>query len=64
MKKTKPVVKLIGEDGNAFAVLAAARKAIKKAGWGKKEIEDFLEEAMSGDYDHLLQTIMKYCEVE
>lgn len=64
MKKIKPVVKLIGEDGNAFAVLAAARKAMKKAGWDKKEIEDFLEEAMSGDYNNLLQTVMKYCEVE
>jgi hypothetical protein len=64
MKKSKPIVKLIGQDGNAFAILAATKNSMKKAGWSREEIDEFFEEATSGDYDHLLQTVMKYCEVE
>lgn len=64
MEREKPRVKLVGMDGNAFSILSRTKTAMKKAGWDKKEIEDFLEEAMSGDYDHLLQTVIKYCEVE
>ena len=64
MEREKPRVKLVGMDGNAFSILSRVETAMKKAGWDKKEIENFLEEAMSGDYDHLLQTVIKYCEVE
>ena len=64
MESEKPRVKLVGMDGNAFSILSRVETAMKKAGWDKKEIENFLEEAMSGDYDHLLQTVIKYCEVE
>jgi hypothetical protein len=60
----KPVVRLVGSDGSAFAVLAACRKAAKKAGWSVVELLKFQEEAKSGDYDHLLQTACKYFEVE
>lgn len=64
MEREKPRVKLVGMDGNAFSILSRVKTAMKKGGWSKKEIENFLEEAMSGDYDHLLQTVIKYCEVE
>jgi len=64
MEREKPRVKLVGMDGNAFSILSRVKTAMKKGGWSKKEIEDFLKEAMSGDYDHLLQTVIKYCEVE
>jgi hypothetical protein len=59
----KPEVRIIGRDGNAFAILGACTKAMKKAGWKKEDVDKFLAEAMSGDYDHLLQTAMKWCEV-
>jgi hypothetical protein len=61
---TKPQVKLVGRDGNAFSILASCRKAARKAGWNVEQIEGFLNEAKSGDYDHLLQTAMKYFEVD
>ena len=30
---------------------------------GNKIAEDYYEEATSGDYDHLIQTTLKYCNV-
>jgi len=56
-------VKLIGKDGNAFAILGAVKSALRKAGM-KEEAEAYLKEAMAGDYDHLLATTMKYVDVE
>ena len=59
----KPRVKLTGQDGNAFAIMGAASKAMRRAGVPKEQIDAMLKECTSGDYDHLLQTVMKYCEV-
>jgi hypothetical protein len=64
MEDNKPEVKLIGEDGNAFAIIGRCRRAAKKAGWTEEQIERFTTEATSGDYDHLLQTVMEYFDVE
>lgn len=60
---SKPIVKLTGTDGNAFAIMGKVSKALKRAGLGKKA-KEFLKEATSGDYDHLLRTAMRYVEVE
>lgn len=60
---TKPKVVLIGENGNALIIIGKCIKALKKAGM-KDEAAEFQKEAMSGDYDHVLQTAMKFCEVE
>lgn len=57
-------VKLVGEDGNAFAILGRVTKALKRAGASKEEVDEFMAEATSGDYDHLLQTVMRWVEVE
>lgn len=59
----KPVVKLSGNDGNAYAIIAACARAAKKAGWSEEKIAAFKKEAMSSDYDHLLQTAMRQFEV-
>ncbi len=64
MKTTKPILKLVGRDGNAFVILGNAVKVAKRSGWDKVQIDTFLAEAESGDYDHLLQTCMKYFDVE
>lgn len=57
----KPILKLMGADGNAFAILGlASRVAIKN----DMDWSTIKREAMSGDYDHLLQTMMKYFEVQ
>lgn len=57
-------VQLIGEDGNAFLILGKVQAALRKADVPKAEIEEFLAEAQSGNYDHLLQTVMQWVEVE
>lgn len=46
-------------DGNAFSVMGAVSKALKNA--GRKDLADeYMKEAMSGDYDNLLRASMKY----
>jgi hypothetical protein len=60
----KPTVKLVGEDGNAFSIMARVRKALQRAKAPQEVIDAYFEEAKSGDYDHLLMTTMKYVEVE
>lgn len=57
-------VKLIGEDGNAFAVLGRVKQALRKAGVSKAERDEFIAEATSGDYNHLLATVMNWVDVE
>jgi 3-oxoacyl-[acyl-carrier-protein] synthase III len=61
---TRPTVKLIGRDGNAFAVMGACRRALKDAGANTEEIDRFMAEATSGDYDNVLRTAMEWCDVE
>ena len=51
-------VKMVGEDGNAFSILGRVTKAMKRAHIPQAEIDTFLTEAKSGDYDHLLQTVI------
>ena len=63
-KQAKPKLVLVGEDGNAFFILGRARKVARTAGWDTEKIEKFTSEATSGNYDHLLQTCMKYFEVD
>lgn len=63
MAKTNVVVELVGEDGNAFAIIGRVSQALKKNGYADLA-KEFQKEAMSGDYDHLLRTAMEYVEVE
>ena len=53
---------LVGEDGNAFAIMGRFQREARRAGWTATEIETVLTEARSGDYDHLLQVIMEHVE--
>jgi len=56
-------VELVGQDGNAFAIIGACVKMMKKAKLQQSEIDEFNKEAMSGDYDNLLRTCMKWFDV-
>lgn len=59
----KPVVNLIGKNGNPFAILGAVKAALKKSGADKAYIDQYLSEAMSGDYSNLLAVSMDYVEI-
>lgn len=60
----RPSVKMLGEDGNAFFIIARCHRAAKKAGWTQEQWRKFSEEAKSGDYDHLLCTVLDYFNVD
>ena len=64
MADNKPKVKLIGESGNAFAVMGACSKAWKKAGKSPAEWDEILGAMQSGDYDHLLSVAQLHFDVE
>lgn len=55
-------VELVGQDGNAFAIMGAVSKALRKAGHGDA-VNEYMNEAMSGDYDHLLRVSMQTVNV-
>ena len=56
-------VNLSGNDGNAFAIMGSCQKEARRAGLTQDQISEFLDEAMKGDYDHLLQTCIKYIDI-
>jgi len=56
-------VKLVGEDGNAVAILVRVRRALQRARVTPTEVQSFMDEAMSGDYDHLLATVSRWVTV-
>lgn len=56
-------VRLVGEDGNAFAILGRVQGALRRAGVDQAEIEAYRTEATSGDYDHLLRTTTEWVTV-
>lgn len=59
---TNASVKLSGEDGRAFAIIGKVRRAIVESD-NPELAREFVDEATSGDYDHVLETCMKYVEV-
>ncbi len=61
--KTNIRVKLVGEDGNAFSVLARVRSALRCGGRADL-VEPVTKEGTSGNYTHLLATVMEYVEVD
>jgi len=57
----KPKLELLGQDGNAFFILGKAQRVAEE---NDMDWEKIKKEAMDGNYDHLLQTMMKYFKVE
>ena len=55
-------VALVGEDGNAFAILGRVAKALRDAGNDESVIESYHEQATSGDYDHLLRVTLAFVD--
>lgn len=53
-------VKLVGNDGNAFSIIARVSQALRRDGVSQEEIDLFTEEAMSGDYNNVLSTAMRW----
>ena len=57
-------VKLVGEDGNAFSIVARVTSALRSAGVSKEERDLFQAEAMKGDYNQLLGVVMDWVNTD
>lgn len=64
IKFPEVTVPLVGEDGNAFAIMGRVHKALRRAGVPPEQIEEYRKEATSGDYDNLLRVTMAWVDVE
>jgi len=57
-KRQRPkqiIIDLTGPDGNAFALMAYARRFAKQLGYSKEDQNQLLELMTSGDYENLLE---------
>lgn len=52
-------IPLVGEDGNAFSILGRVQRIMRRNGLGD-QVAEFHAEATSGDYGHLLRTVMAW----
>lgn len=57
-------VELVGNDGNAFSIMASVRKALRRAGVSSDEIAEYTTQSQSGDYDNLLRVAMSWVAVQ
>lgn len=57
------VVQMGDLDGNAFAIIGKVKAAMRNIVPTAK-VAQFMDEAMSSDYDNLLRTCMKWVTVE
>ena len=64
MKYPDITVKLTGTDSNAFSIIGKVKDALLKAKISKAEVDEFMTEATSGDYDNVLRTCMGWVNVE
>lgn len=60
----KPKCKLVGTDGNVFALAGQVKKALKRAGMSERATEFAERLKDSGSYDGALQLMMEYVDVE
>lgn len=56
-------VQLTGEDSNAYNIIGLIGMALKRAGVHDEEVKEFQDEAMSGDYDNVLTTAMRWVDI-
>lgn len=55
-------VKLLGESGNAFMILGLVSRELRRAGHAEA-VDAYMNEAMDGDYNHLLRVTMETVNV-
>jgi hypothetical protein len=60
---SKPICKLVGTDGNVFAIIGKVSSCLKKAGL-QTEAKEFQDQAFNAQsYDEVLQLCTKYVDV-
>jgi hypothetical protein len=51
-------------DGNAFSIIAAVSRAMKRNGIPASEVDAYRKEATSDDYNHLLMVTTEWVSVD
>lgn len=49
-------------DGNAYAILTYVCTAMRREGKSNEEIDNYIEDAQSGDYHHLIEVSVEMCK--
>ncbi len=61
--QTNLKLKLSGENGNVFSIMARAHRVLRRAGLSHL-VKPFTDEMTGGDYDHALQVCFRWFDVE
>lgn len=64
VKYPQVTVKIVGGDGNAYAVLGAVKREMRRHKLTDEQYEEYEKEATADDYNHLLRVTMTYFNVE
>lgn len=56
-------VELLGYDGNALSIIGTCTRTMRRNKYPKDVIDEFVNEALDGDYDHVLRTVMDWFDV-
>lgn len=64
MENSLPKCKLVGTDGNVFAIIGAVSNALKKAGLPEKAAEFRTKAMQSASYDAVLLLCFDYVDVQ
>jgi hypothetical protein len=57
-------VDLLGQDANAAGMIGRTMKALRRGGATADDIAAFMDEATSGDYDNVIQTIGRWADTD
>ena len=55
---------LTGKDSNAMNLISCVRQVLRRAKVPSDKVKEFSDDALSGDYDHVLQTCMQWVVVD
>ena len=54
---------LVGINGNAFSIMGYVTRVMKANHYSKEQMDEYVNKAMSGNYDNVIQTSLKELEI-
>ena len=63
VKYPEITIELSGSDSNVYSIIGKTIRALRRGGATAEQINEYKQEATSGDYDHAIQTTMRWVEV-
>jgi hypothetical protein len=61
----KPIynVEVVPADGNAFSIMGAVSKAIRREGATPEQVKEYMDKSMSGDYQNVIAVAEEYVNI-